>query len=59
MVWERYRIWLKDDTYEVAVAQNRDQAVAIAVNEKGVDKSQIVKVGKATSRGRLFNYPWY
>ena len=55
---ERYRIWLKSGKYEVAVARNRDEAVEIAVREKGVKRKQIHMVGKATSRGRLFKYPF-
>lgn len=56
MTWERYRIWLKNGKYEVAVAQNRNDAVEIAIRNKDVKRSQIKAVGKATSRGRLFNY---
>lgn len=52
--YERYRIWLKNGSYEVAVARNRDEAIRKAIKEKGVKESQIVAVGKATSRGRLF-----
>jgi hypothetical protein len=52
--YERYRIWLKDGSYEVAVAQNREDAITKAIKEKHVDESKIVAVGKATSRGRLF-----
>jgi len=51
--YERYRIWKKDNTYEVAVARNRDEAIGIAIG-KGVKRNQIKAVGKATSRGRLF-----
>lgn len=58
MSWERYRIWLKNGKYEVAVAQNRDDAVEIAIRNKGVKRNQIKLVGKATSRGRLFKYPF-
>jgi len=58
MSWERYRIWLKNGKYEVAVAQNRDDAVEIAIRNKGVKRNQIKFVGKATSRGRLFKYPF-
>jgi len=58
MSWERYRIWLKNGKYEVAVAQNRDDAVEIAIRNKGVKRNQIKSVGKATSRGRLFKYPF-
>ena len=55
---ERYRIWLKNGKYEVAVARNRDEAVEIAVREKGVKRKQITFVGKSTSKGRLFKYPF-
>jgi len=58
MAYERYRIWLKNGKYEVAVAQNREEAVEIAVKVKGVKRAQIKSVGKATSRGRLYNYPF-
>jgi len=51
---ERYRIWLKDGTYEVAVATNRDKAIEKAIREKKVKRSNIKAVGKATQRGRLF-----
>ena len=53
-MFERYRIWLKDGSYVVAVAKNRDAAVSIAVHEKGVNADDISAVGKATSKGRLF-----
>lgn len=53
---ERYRIWLKNGKYEVAVANNREEAVRVAVETKGVDRTQIKSVGKATSTGRLFKY---
>ena len=56
--YERYRIWLKNGKYEVAVARNKDEAVEIAVRNKGVKRSQIKSVGKATSRGRLYPYPF-
>ena len=56
MAYERYRIWTKNGKYEVAVARNRDEAVEIAIKNKGVNRSQIKSVGKATSRGRLFKY---
>ena len=58
MTWERYRIWLKNGKYEVAVAQNRYDAVEIAIRNKGVKRNQIHSVGKATSKGRLFRYPF-
>ena len=58
MAWERYRIWTKDDKYEVAVARNKCEAVNIAIREKGVKEEDIKAVGKATSRGRLFKYPF-
>lgn len=52
--YERYKIWLKDGTYEVAVATNRNSAIELAVKEKHVKRSNIIAVGKATSKGRLF-----
>ena len=55
---ERYRIWMKNGKYEVAVANNRHQAVNVACREKGVNRSEITKVGRAHSRGKLFNYPF-
>jgi hypothetical protein len=58
MAYERYRIWLKNGNYEVAVARNKEEAVEIAVRNKGVKRSQIKAVGRATSRGRLFTYPF-
>lgn len=58
MALERYRIWLKNGRYETAVAQNKEYALAIACREKGVKRSDIVGVGKATSRGRLYKYPF-
>lgn len=56
MTLERYRIWLKNGRYEVAVAHNRFDAIDIAINEKNVKESDIKAVGKATSKGRLFKY---
>jgi len=56
MTWEAYRIWLKNGKYEIAVAENRHDAVEIAIKNKGVKRKQIKSVGKATSRGRLFKY---
>lgn len=58
MGWERYRIWKNDGTYDVAVARNKCEAVTIAIKEKGVDEDDIKSVGKASSRGRLFKYPF-
>ena len=58
MAYERYRIWLKNGKYEVAVARNRVEAVGKAISEKSVVESQIEFVGKATSRGKLFKYPF-
>jgi len=58
MTWEAYRIWLKNGKYKVAVAENRHDAVEIAIKNKGVKRKQIKSVGKATSRGRLFKYPF-
>ena len=52
--YERYRIWLHNGKYEVAVAKNRDDAIKIAIKEKHVKRSDIVAVGKATSKGKLF-----
>ena len=54
MTMEVYRIWLKNGTYEVAVESNRERAINKAVREKNVNREDIVAVGKATSRGRLF-----
>jgi len=52
-----YRIWLKSTGgYQTAVANNRYQAVAIAIKEKGVDPNDIKAVGKATQYGRLYDY---
>ena len=56
--FEAYRVWLKDGTYVIAVEQNRQRAVNLAVREKGVKRSQIKAVGRATSRGRLYKYPF-
>ena len=56
--WERYRIWLKNGRYAIAVAKNREDAVEIAVRDKGVRRENIRKVGKATSKGRSYNYPF-
>lgn len=51
--YERYRVWLKDGTYEVAVALNRDEAVGIVIG-RGIPRRKLKSVGKATQRGRLF-----
>jgi hypothetical protein len=50
---ERYRIWLKNGKYEVAVAKNRDDALGIVLR-RGIKATSIKSVGKATSRGRQF-----
>jgi hypothetical protein len=52
--YERYRVWLKNGTYETAVATNRDLAIEITIKEKHVKRSDITAVGKATSKGKLF-----
>ena len=49
---------VKNGKYEVAVAHNKEDAVDVAVLENKVKRSEITHVGKATSRGRLFKYPF-
>lgn len=51
---ERYRVWLKDDTYEVAVVHNREEAIDHIIARHGVKEKNIVAVGKATNKGKLF-----